>query len=82
MESLLIILASLDDCMADRKGDLMFLAGDEITVLRALSEEVFLVSYGAQRVRRLQLTIAIRDTARVSLVASTVLKSASRRYSR
>ncbi|GHJ84458.1 hypothetical protein NliqN6_0860 [Naganishia liquefaciens] len=33
---------ALGDCMADRKGDLMFLAGDEITVLRALSEEVFL----------------------------------------
>lgn len=33
--------------MADRKGDLMFLAGDEITVLRALTDDVFLVRVSA-----------------------------------
>lgn len=31
----------------------MFLAGDEITILRALSEEVFLVSCESSRVRGL-----------------------------
>lgn len=33
----------------------MFLAGDEITVLRALTEEVFLVSRGSLDVGRLEL---------------------------
>lgn len=31
--------------MANRKGDLMFLSGDEITVLRMLTENIFLVRY-------------------------------------
>lgn len=35
----------LEDCMANRKGDLMFLAGDEITVLRVLTEDIFLVRH-------------------------------------
>ncbi|KAI5453882.1 hypothetical protein NCC49_004878 [Naganishia albida] len=33
---------ALEDCMANRKGDLMFLSGDEITVLRMLTENIFL----------------------------------------
>lgn len=31
--------------MANRKGDLMFLSGDEITILRALTEDIFLVRH-------------------------------------